>query len=42
LAWAGDGALRPYVSHVFPLADVKTAMLAKWNGEVTGGCVLHP
>jgi hypothetical protein len=27
---------------VFPLADFKQAMLAKWRGEVIGGAVLHP
>ena len=42
LAWAGAGKLRPHVSHTFALADFQAAMLAKWNGEVLGGCVLHP
>jgi NADPH2:quinone reductase len=42
LAWARSGQLTPYVSHTFPLAEYKTAMRAKWNGEVTGGCVVHP
>jgi NADPH2:quinone reductase len=42
LSWAESGAIRPYVSHAFPLADFKDAMRAKWNGEVTGGCVLRP
>lgn len=42
LAWADEGKLSPHVSHVFRLDDVLTAMRAKWNGEVTGGCVLHP
>lgn len=42
LAWAEQGKLQPYVSHHFPLAEFKRAMLAKWNGEVVGGCVLHP
>lgn len=42
LAWAASGAIRPHVSHVFPLAEFATAMRAKWNGEVIGGCVLHP
>jgi NADPH2:quinone reductase len=42
LAWAESGAIRPHVSHRFTLADFKAAMLAKWNGEVIGGCVLHP
>ena len=42
LAWAESGAIRPHVSHTFPLAQFKEAMRAKWNGEVIGGCVLHP
>ncbi|MHB8875874.1 MAG: NADPH:quinone oxidoreductase family protein [Myxococcaceae bacterium] len=42
LGWAEAGKLHPYVSHVFPLAEFKQAMRAKWNGEVIGGCVLHP
>ena len=42
LAWAAEGKITPHVSHVFPLAEFKAAMRAKWNGEVTGGCVLHP
>jgi NADPH2:quinone reductase len=42
LAWARDGSIRPHVSHRFALADYREAMKAKWNGEVVGGCVLHP
>ncbi len=42
LEWARAGQLRPHVSHTFALADYQTAMRAKWSGEVTGGCVLHP
>ncbi|HTJ80237.1 MAG TPA: zinc-binding dehydrogenase, partial [Polyangiaceae bacterium] len=42
LEWAAAGAIRPHVSHTYPLADFKQAMLAKWTGEVTGGAVLHP
>ncbi|MDB4960489.1 MAG: Quinone oxidoreductase [Myxococcales bacterium] len=42
LAWAEAGQIRPHVSHVFPLAEFKTAMRTKWSGEVIGGCVLHP
>ena len=42
LAWAESGAIRPHVSHVFPLTQFKDAMRAKWSGEVIGGCVLHP
>jgi NADPH2:quinone reductase len=40
--WVAEGKLHPYVSHVFPLADFKAALRAKWRGEVVGGCVLHP
>lgn len=42
LAWAAAGQVRPHVSHVFPLAEFKAALLAKWNGAVIGGCALHP
>ncbi|MDB4958007.1 MAG: Quinone oxidoreductase [Myxococcales bacterium] len=42
LRWAEAGQIRPHVSHVFPLADVKLAMRAKWRGEVIGGCVVRP
>lgn len=42
LAWAEAGALVPHVSHVFPLVEFATAMRAKWNGDVVGGCVLRP
>jgi len=42
LKWARDGLILPHVSHQFPLGDFKAAMRAKWGGEVTGGCVLHP
>jgi NADPH2:quinone reductase len=41
-AWANAGRLVPYVSHRFALADFKAAMLAKWRGEVIGGCVVNP
>lgn len=42
LRWASEGRIVPYVSHTFPLAQYREAMRAKWTGEVTGGCVLHP
>jgi NADPH:quinone reductase len=42
LAWAEQGKIRPQVSHRFPLAKIHEAMRAKWNGEVFGGCVVHP
>ncbi len=42
LSWANAGDIHPQISHRFPLSEFKTAMLAKWRGEVLGGCVLHP
>jgi NADPH2:quinone reductase len=42
LRWAEEGRITPHVSHVFALEQFKEAMRAKWNGEVVGGCVLHP
>ena len=42
LAWAAQGRISPHVSHTFPLANFKDAMRARWNGQVVGGCVLHP
>jgi NADPH:quinone reductase-like Zn-dependent oxidoreductase/2',3'-cyclic-nucleotide 2'-phosphodiesterase (5'-nucleotidase family) len=42
LAWAEEGKIRPYVSHVYPLADFRQAMRDKWNGVVVGGAVLRP
>lgn len=42
LGWAKEGRIRPHVSHAFPLTEFKAAMKARWEGDVTGGCVLHP
>jgi NADPH2:quinone reductase len=42
LRWAETGQIRPHVSHAFPLAQFKAAMLAKWRGEPIGGCVVRP
>jgi NADPH:quinone reductase len=42
LRWAQSGAIRPHVSHAFPISEFKEAMRAKWKGEIVGGCVLHP
>jgi NADPH2:quinone reductase len=42
LEWAAEGKIRPHVSHAFPLSEFRAAMLAKWRGEVIGGCVLRP
>ncbi len=42
MGWAASGAVRPYVSKVFRLDDFRSAMRARWNGDVVGGCVLRP
>jgi NADPH2:quinone reductase len=42
LSWAANGQIRPIVSHTFPLREVRAALLARWEGEVIGGCALHP
>ena len=42
MRWVAEGKIVPHVSHVFPLAEFKEAMRAKWRGEVIGGCVLRP
>jgi NADPH:quinone reductase len=42
MGWAETGKVRPHVSHTFPLTAFKDAMRAKWNGDVIGGCVVHP
>lgn len=40
--WIEEGKIKPYISHVFPLKDIKEAMRAKWNGEIIGGAVVRP
>lgn len=40
LEWAEDGKISPFVSASYPFDDYKAAMMAKWNGEITGGGVL--
>jgi len=42
LKWVEAGKLVPYVSKRWPLEEFQTAMRAKWNGEIVGGCVLRP
>jgi len=42
LAWADAGAIAPHVSHRFALREIRDAFAAKWNGQVIGGCVVHP
>ena len=40
--WMHAGLLTPIVSQRFPLNSVKQAMLARLNGQLIGGCVVHP
>ncbi len=42
LQWVAEGKIRPHISHRYPLTAFREAMLARWRGEVLGGCVLHP
>jgi NADPH:quinone reductase len=42
LDWVERGLLRPHVSHTFALSEYREAMRAKWNGQVIGGCAIHP
>ena len=42
MAWVALGLLKPYISHTFPLANIKEALIAKWTGKIIGGCVIHP
>ena len=42
MRWTAEGKIAPYVSHAFALAEYQAAMRAKWNGDVIGGCVVHP
>jgi NADPH2:quinone reductase len=40
--WADEGLIDPQVSHACPLDACREAMLARWRGEVVGGCVRNP
>lgn len=42
MEWVEAGKLNPYVSHAYPLENVKQALLAKWTGKIIGGCVVNP
>ena len=41
-AWVEAGHIKPHISHKFDLAQAKEALLAKWTGEVVGGCTISP
>ena len=40
--WAEEGRLRPFISHVVPLTDVKEAFRMMWDRQVTGRICLAP
>ncbi len=40
--WVEEEKITPYVSHVFPLSEIKKAMKAKWNGQIIGGGAIRP
>jgi NADPH:quinone reductase len=40
--WANEGLIVPQVSHGFGLEDAQSALSARWNGDITGGCAIHP
>lgn len=42
MQWVDEGRIHPYISHQYKLSEFKEAMLAKWEGKVIGGVVLHP
>lgn len=42
LGWAAEGKIHPHVSHAFALTEFRSALHARWAGEVTGGCVVRP
>lgn len=42
MKWVDAGVLKPYISHAFPLAEVKDALKTKWTGGIIGGCVVNP
>jgi NADPH:quinone reductase len=40
--WVEADLIHPCVSRVFPMAQIREAMLAKWHNSDIGGCVVHP
>ncbi len=42
LKWAGEGRIAPHISHRYPLEEVHSALTARWRGEISGACILHP
>lgn len=39
--WIAQDLIKPYTSHVFPFNQFREALLAKWNRQVTGNCMLR-
>lgn len=40
--WVAEGKIAPYVSHTFPLTELKKALKAKWNGKIIGFASVRP
>ena len=41
-AWAEAERIKPNVSHIFDLEKASDALMARWKGDVTGGCAVNP
>ncbi|WP_299767879.1 NADPH:quinone oxidoreductase family protein [uncultured Pseudoteredinibacter sp.] len=41
MQWVSEGKIKPFISHQFSLDQVREALLAKWNGDVIGGCAIN-
>ena len=41
-AWAEAELIKPSVSHSFDLESASDALMARWQGDVTGGCAVRP
>lgn len=42
MQWVQAGRIKPYISDIYPLSEIREAMRAKWTGKITGGCAIHP
>ncbi len=40
--WVEEGKILPHISHVLPLAEFKQALRLRWDGGITGSCILRP
>ncbi len=40
--WVEEGRILPHISHVLPLSEFKQALRLRWEGGITGSCILQP